>query len=80
MLQLPQHKLVQDCVTQWGSTLGMMERLLEQQAALAAVLIERKTRHLMLDCAEWAIIEQLVDVLKLFIRQQRQCQLKNTPL
>ena len=43
-----------------------MERLLEQQAAIAAVLIEGKTRHLMLDVAEWAIIEQLVDVLKPF--------------
>ena len=24
MLQLPQHELVQDCPTSWGSTLGML--------------------------------------------------------
>ena len=27
MLKLPQHKLIQDCVTRWGSTLGMLTRL-----------------------------------------------------
>ena len=38
MLQLPQHKLTQECVTRWGSKLGMLQRLMEQQAAIAAVL------------------------------------------
>ena len=38
----------QDCPTCWGSTLGMLERLAEQQAAIAAVLMEGKVRHLML--------------------------------
>jgi hypothetical protein len=47
MLKLPQHKLIQDCVTRWGSTLGMLESLMEQQAAIAAVLKEGKVRHLM---------------------------------
>ena len=52
MPQIPQHKPVQDCVTRWGSTLGMMERLIEQQAAIATVLVEGKTRYLMLDVAK----------------------------
>ena len=30
MLQLPCHELIQDCVTRWGSTLAMLERLMEQ--------------------------------------------------
>ena len=66
MLQLPQHKLIQDCVTRWGSTLGMLTRLMEQQAAIAAVLMEGKVRHLMPEEAEWAVIELLVDILKPF--------------
>ena len=66
MPQNPQHKPVRDCVTRQGSMLGMMERLLEQQAAIAIVLVEGKTRYLMLDVAEWAIFKQLMDVLKAF--------------
>uniref|UniRef100_A0A1X7SLU2 DUF659 domain-containing protein n=1 Tax=Amphimedon queenslandica TaxID=400682 RepID=A0A1X7SLU2_AMPQE len=36
MLQLPKHRLIQECITHWGSTLHMIERLMEQQAAIAA--------------------------------------------
>ena len=68
MLKLPQHKLIQDCVTRWGSTLGMLERLMEQQAAIAAVLMEGKVRHLMPEGDEWTVIELLVDILKPFHR------------
>ena len=42
MLQLEEHKLIQDCPTRWGSTLLMLHRVSEQQAAIAAVLIEGK--------------------------------------
>ena len=66
MLKLPKHKLVQECTTRWGSTLGMLERLMKQQAAIAAVLMEGKVRHLMPDSSEWILIEQLVDILKPF--------------
>ena len=44
MLKLPQHKFIQDCITRWGSTLGMLTRPKEQQAAIAAVLMEGKVR------------------------------------
>lgn len=65
LLQLPEHKLTQECVTRWGSTLGMLQRLMEQQmqAAIAAVLMEEKVRHLMPESNE---IEQLVEILKPF--------------
>ena len=66
MLKLPKHKLIQDCVTRWGSTLSMLTRLMKQQAAIAAVLIKGKVRHLMPVEEEWAVIELLVDILKPF--------------
>ena len=68
MLKLLQHKLIQDCVTRWVSTLGMLERLMEQQAAIAAVLMEGKVRHLMPEGDEWTVIELLVDILEPFHR------------
>ena len=63
---MPQHKLIQDCVTHWGSTLGMLTRLMQQQAAIAAVLMQGKVRHLMPEEEGWAVIELLVDILKPF--------------
>ena len=66
MLKLPQHKLIQECATRWGSTLDMLQRLMEQQAAIAAVLMSGKVRHLMPESDEWVIIEELVDILKPF--------------
>ena len=46
MLQLPDHKLIQDYSTRWG-TLAMLKRVFEQQAAVAAVLMEGRLQHLM---------------------------------
>ena len=66
MLQLLQHMLIQDCVTCWGSTLAMLERLMEQQAPIAAVLMDGKVRHLMPEGEEWSVIEVPVDILKPF--------------
>ena len=66
MLKLPQHQLIQECTTRWGSTLGMLERIMEQQAAIAAVLMEGKVRHLMPDGNDWIVIELLIDILKPF--------------
>lgn len=63
MLQLPKHRLIQECITRWGSTLHMIERLMEQQAAIAAVLMEGNMRHLIPESSEWTLIEQLVDIL-----------------
>ena len=38
-LQLKQHKIIQEVSTRWNSTLEMYKRLLEQQAAVSAVLL-----------------------------------------
>ena len=43
-------------VTRWGSTLAMLERLMEQQAPIAAVLMDGRVRHLMPEGEEWSII------------------------
>lgn len=37
-LDLPEHELIHDDVTRWGSTYEMIERFLEQQQAIGAVL------------------------------------------
>ena len=66
LLKLPQHELIQDCITRWGSTLHMLERIQEQQAAIAAVLMEGHNTHLIPDGEEWITIDGLISVLKPF--------------
>ena len=45
--ELPQHSLVTDCPTRWGSQHKMISRIIEQDAAIRMVLSEdRKTTHL----------------------------------
>ncbi|KAG8511860.1 Zinc finger BED domain-containing protein 1, partial [Galemys pyrenaicus] len=49
------------------ATLAMLRRLREQQFAIAGVLLEdTNNHHLMLEAAEWATIEGLVDLLQPF--------------
>ena len=48
-LTFKEHKLIQHCPARWGSTLSMLQRVSEQQAAIAAVLIEGKVQYLMLE-------------------------------
>ena len=46
-LGVPQHSLVTDCSTRWGSQLKMIDRILEQEACIRQVLtVERKNAHL----------------------------------
>ncbi|XP_026951301.1 E3 SUMO-protein ligase ZBED1 [Lagenorhynchus albirostris] len=59
--------LVSNRVSWWGSTLAMLQRLKEQQFAIAGVLLEdSNNHHLLLEAAEWATIEGLVDLLQPF--------------
>lgn len=59
--------LVSDRVAWWGSTLAMLQRLREQQFVIAGVLVEdSNNHHLMLEAAEWATIEGLVELLQPF--------------
>lgn len=59
--------LVSDRVSWWGSTLAMLQRLKEQQFVIAGVLVEdSNNHHLMLEAAEWATVEGLVELLQPF--------------
>ena len=57
---------MQDCPTQWGNTLSMLEYVSEQKVAIAAMLIEGKLQHLMPEGAEWNLIENLISILHPF--------------
>jgi len=47
MLDLPQHYLVGDCVTRWGSQQKMVERILEQEPAFQQMLgLDRRCSYL----------------------------------
>ncbi|KAL7879357.1 hypothetical protein SRHO_G00016110 [Serrasalmus rhombeus] len=59
-LNLPEHSLITECPTRWGTRQRMMERILEQQRALSQVLSEnRNTRRLV---PSWQDIEVLESV------------------
>lgn len=64
---LPEHRLKQDVLTRWNSTLAMLERILEQQKALHAMSYEHNIGiGRPLGREDWAIIAQVVAVLKPF--------------
>ena len=65
-LELPKHKFIQDEETRWNSTLDMISRILEQQAALCATLAEVKKMDLLPTACEFKLLEDLVEVLKPF--------------
>lgn len=52
----------------------MPQRLMEQQAAIVAVLMEGRVRHLMPDSDAFTVIEQLVEILSPFSVVQKLCQ------
>ena len=66
-LGLPTHKILNDCVTRWGSTFAMLKRFIEQQQAICAVFLEnRDSRQFMPSDAELSAVEELVSVLDVF--------------
>ena len=65
-----QKRLVQSCATRWSSCYGMLLWLLEVRIPVLAVLSDenltkRSDRYLELKSEQWAIVEELVSVLKL---------------
>ncbi|RXN14466.1 zinc finger BED domain-containing 1-like protein [Labeo rohita] len=65
-LNVPQRSLIHDVVTRWGSTQKMLQRFIEQQQAVCAVLAtERGAWHLMPKDADIAVIEQVLQILQL---------------
>ena len=64
-LNLPEHKLLGAVTTRWGSTYDMVQRILEQQQAISAVLLEdRKSWCLMLNDRDVTVLEEFVKVVK----------------
>ncbi|RXM97388.1 Zinc finger BED domain-containing protein 1 [Acipenser ruthenus] len=66
LLGLKNDNLINDCVTRWNSTYGMICRASEQQAAVAAVIFEKKLSHLELTTNEWMVVENIRETLKPF--------------
>jgi len=64
-LRLPEHRLISDVTTRWGSTHSMIARILEQQQAICAVLADdRKHWHLMPSDGEFTTLEIVSQVLQ----------------
>ena len=62
--QLPLHNLKADCVTRWGSSLAMLERITEQQEAIRIVLAsDRKVSHLIPTWQDFDVIDSVIAAL-----------------
>ncbi|CAM4455072.1 unnamed protein product [Leuciscus chuanchicus] len=59
-LKLPEHSLKTECPTRWGSRQAMVDRVLEQQKAIAQVFSgDRKARHLTLTWQDIDVLEAI---------------------
>ncbi|KAM9350016.1 E3 SUMO-protein ligase ZBED1 [Symphorus nematophorus] len=69
MLELPVHKLIHDVPTRWNTTYDMLERYLEQQAAIYSALMEKDVKKHLKDISvltdgEAKLAEDLIRILK----------------
>ncbi|KAL1252580.1 hypothetical protein QQF64_017273 [Cirrhinus molitorella] len=59
-MKLPEHSLKTECPTRWGSRQAMIERIIEQQKAIAHVLSsDKKSRHLIPTWQDMDVLEAI---------------------
>ncbi|XP_054458167.1 E3 SUMO-protein ligase ZBED1-like [Anoplopoma fimbria] len=66
LLGLKAEKLINDCPTRWNSTYDMVCRASAQQAAVSAVIFDKKLSRMELSMSEWSIMEKVQEILKPF--------------
>lgn len=69
MLELPVHKLIHDVTTHWDTTYDMVQRYVEQQAAIYSALMDKDVKKNVKDIAvltdsETKLAEDLIKILK----------------
>ncbi|XP_037371040.1 zinc finger BED domain-containing protein 4, partial [Talpa occidentalis] len=68
---LPQHHLLQDVPSRWGTSLHMLERLLEQKRAVNELSLECHFREL-LSCDQWEVMQSVCLALRPFDAASRE--------
>ena len=64
-LKLPNHSLVSDCATWWGSTVKMVARVLEQEKAIRQVIgTDHKTSHLLPTQGDMDVLQSVHSAIK----------------
>ena len=77
-LKLPANKIITDCPTRWNSTYYMLQRLLEQKAAITVMCSSSGGPRASLSVSEWSILEELVQILKPLEEATRELSVEQT--